>query len=151
MTGATANSDGTSGLVPVPVAGDQNKYLRGDGTWANPTATLQSQIDTLIGNDLNKSVREIAFSEVSKIVNGAPSQFDTLKEISDWIDSHDTIIDVADATLRLKAVEDTVFGNGSSINGLVNDVEDIQGDITTINTNITNIEASIRWKDLVEE
>lgn len=33
MTGATASTDGISGLVPVPVAGDQNKFLRGDGTW----------------------------------------------------------------------------------------------------------------------
>lgn len=34
MTGATETSDGTSGLVPAPEQGDQNKFLRGDGTWA---------------------------------------------------------------------------------------------------------------------
>lgn len=33
MTGATASTSGRSGLVPVPAAGDQNKFLRGDGTW----------------------------------------------------------------------------------------------------------------------
>lgn len=33
MQGATAAAAGTSGLVPVPVAGDQTKFLRGDGTW----------------------------------------------------------------------------------------------------------------------
>ena len=33
MTGATAQAAGSSGLVPVPQAGDQNKFLRGDGTW----------------------------------------------------------------------------------------------------------------------
>ena len=32
MDGATADLDGTSGLVPMPRAGDQLKYLRGDGT-----------------------------------------------------------------------------------------------------------------------
>ena len=32
MTGATEDTDGTSGLVPVPAAGDQLKFLRGDGT-----------------------------------------------------------------------------------------------------------------------
>lgn len=32
MTGATENTSGTSGLVPVPAAGDQLKFLRGDGT-----------------------------------------------------------------------------------------------------------------------
>jgi hypothetical protein len=36
MTGATASTDGTSGLVPAPDAGDQDKFLKGDGTWTNP-------------------------------------------------------------------------------------------------------------------
>lgn len=34
MTGASAEEAGTSGFVPAPAAGDQNKFLRGDGTWA---------------------------------------------------------------------------------------------------------------------
>jgi len=34
MTGASAGSAGTKGLVPAPAAGDQGKFLRGDGTWA---------------------------------------------------------------------------------------------------------------------
>lgn len=54
MTGATAGDAGTSGLVPAPAAGDQAKFLQGDGTWANPTAatawgnitgTLSNQTD----------------------------------------------------------------------------------------------------------
>lgn len=36
MTGATAAADGTSGLVPAPLKGDQNKFLRADGTWVAP-------------------------------------------------------------------------------------------------------------------
>lgn len=34
MTGASAGAAGTAGLVPAPAAGDQEKFLRGDGTWA---------------------------------------------------------------------------------------------------------------------
>lgn len=34
MTGATASTAGASGLVPVPAAGDQDKFLKGNGTWA---------------------------------------------------------------------------------------------------------------------
>lgn len=34
MTGATESSDGVSGFVPIPRAGEQNYFLRGDGTWA---------------------------------------------------------------------------------------------------------------------
>ena len=33
MQGATASADGVSGLVPKPEAGDQDKFLRGDGMW----------------------------------------------------------------------------------------------------------------------
>lgn len=40
MTGASAGDAGTSGLVPAPAAGDQAKFLQGDGTWANPTAAV---------------------------------------------------------------------------------------------------------------
>lgn len=35
MVGATADTAGEHGLVPAPAAGDQNKYLRGDGTWSD--------------------------------------------------------------------------------------------------------------------
>ena len=40
MVGATATKAGESGLVPAPAAGDQNKFLKGDGTWAEiPSGT----------------------------------------------------------------------------------------------------------------
>jgi hypothetical protein len=35
MVGATTGADGLSGLVPQPLAGDEVKWLRGDGTWAS--------------------------------------------------------------------------------------------------------------------
>lgn len=34
FTGATSKKAGTNGLVPAPSAGDEMKFLRGDGTWA---------------------------------------------------------------------------------------------------------------------
>ena len=38
MTGATANTAGTSGSVPAPSAGDHEKFLKGDGTWGEVKA-----------------------------------------------------------------------------------------------------------------
>jgi hypothetical protein len=35
--GATSSTAGEKGMVPTPTAGDNNKFLRGDGTWSNPT------------------------------------------------------------------------------------------------------------------
>lgn len=37
--GATETSDGTPGMVPAPLAGQQNQYFRGDGTWQTPPDT----------------------------------------------------------------------------------------------------------------
>ena len=34
LIGATSGSAGAAGLAPAPAAGDQTKFLRGDGTWA---------------------------------------------------------------------------------------------------------------------
>lgn len=39
FTGASAESAGSDGLVPGPVAGDQDKFLKADGTWAVPVDT----------------------------------------------------------------------------------------------------------------
>lgn len=46
MTGATPDVEGTSGLVPVPAAGDQDKFLKADGTWGTPTDTKYSEATT---------------------------------------------------------------------------------------------------------
>jgi hypothetical protein len=39
MRGANSSSAGEIGLVPKPSAGDNNRYLRSDGTWAVPPDT----------------------------------------------------------------------------------------------------------------
>lgn len=38
FTGATASTDGVQGLVPGPLAGDEAKVLKGDGTWGEAAA-----------------------------------------------------------------------------------------------------------------
>lgn len=43
---ASASAAGTTGLVPAPAAGDQAKYLRGDGTWGIVTASKQISFAT---------------------------------------------------------------------------------------------------------
>ena len=46
MTGATSGTAGTAGIVPAPAAGDQNKVLKGDGTWgASPDGPLVAYMD----------------------------------------------------------------------------------------------------------
>ena len=42
--GATASAAGGSGLVPAPASGENDEYLRGDGTWATPPNTTYSNM-----------------------------------------------------------------------------------------------------------
>ena len=37
--GASVSNDGSSGLVPKPIIGNQSCFLKGDGTWSTPTDT----------------------------------------------------------------------------------------------------------------
>lgn len=98
MVGATASTDGVGGTVPAPLAGDQNKFLRGDATWvvvneftpthAQELAQLRTDVNGILGDDAGLSMRQVAANEVAKIVNNAPGDLDTLKEIADWIADH---------------------------------------------------------------
>lgn len=49
FNGATSSAAGTTGLVPQPVAGDQDKFLKGDGTWATVAAgSSQNLFETFV-------------------------------------------------------------------------------------------------------
>ena len=56
-------------------------------------AANEGKLTTLIGDvegDDAKSVRAISAEEVAKIVADAPEAYDTLKELADWLASHET-------------------------------------------------------------
>lgn len=71
-----------------------------------------AQASTLVGEDASKSARAIAAEEVAKIVDGADSSFDTLKEIADWISGHKT--DAASMNSAIKSLEAIVKGIGGT-------------------------------------
>jgi len=48
MTGASAGAPGTAGRVPAPASGDNTKYLKGDGSWADPNVSAVSGYDLFI-------------------------------------------------------------------------------------------------------
>ena len=79
-------------------------------------ALIQGNADAiavLVGEDAGKSARAIAAAEVTKIVAGADADFDTLKEIADWIMSDTTgaasmTADIAALEAKLAGVDETV-------------------------------------------
>lgn len=140
MKGATASANGEAGLVPVPTQGQQDLFLRGDGTWADPTAELSATVTTLVGEDTGISAREIAKSEVQKIVDGAPEALDTLKEIATWIENHESTVNLLDLNNKVTNLNDIVIngvkGDGGEITtpSLISQVGDLKTDLTKLNT-----------------
>lgn len=101
MRGATASADGESGLVPAPPKGNEEKFLKGDGSWSSilfptyPLASsslngLMSRTDKAklngIENGANKTIVDDTLSDTStnpvqnKIVKG---EIDRAKNIAD--------------------------------------------------------------------
>lgn len=69
FVGSSSSSNGKAGLVPAPMAGEENKFLRGDGTWADPVVS---------GEVANTTVYQVIAQEgeskenaIIRIVNGA--------------------------------------------------------------------------------
>lgn len=54
--GATASADGASGLVPQPLAGDQDKVLKGDGTWGNAPIPNLGTASRAVVTDSDKKI-----------------------------------------------------------------------------------------------
>lgn len=133
MVGAKDDANGLSGLVPPPKAGDNKLYLRGDATWANPTAAVELVLDTLVGKDTGKSIREISKEEVLKVVDGASEKFDTFKEIETWIENNHNASDIIKLDNRVTKLEGTV---GDSTKGLVKDVTDLKTFSEKVNTTL---------------
>lgn len=95
FVGATASQAGAKGLVPAPSAGDQNKYLRGDGTWhtvsggggggGNYSRTLiyDSGSDTspaAMGTPINFLEPISSFDELQVLYNSVPDGGLTVSE-----------------------------------------------------------------------
>lgn len=154
MTGASAEEDGQGGLVPVPVKGEQNLFLGGDGTWKNPTAELEvtvgnlsktldtavADIEAIFGADSGSSMRavatEVTNAAITALVNDAPEAFNTLKEIADWITGdHEGGVDAADLITDVANIKD-ILNNATT--GLVKRVASLE---TTTNNLTTAVNA----------
>lgn len=75
MTGATADADGVSGVVPAPAAGDEGKFLRGDGTWGNidiPEGGIdQDELQSAVNDALEQAKAGLLVFEDSYVDNTA--------------------------------------------------------------------------------
>ena len=83
MEGAEREKDGKSGLVPIPHAGNEQKYLRGDGTWQSPKETDNFNVatqeqDGLLSAEDKKKIDEIMEAGTNDIDNIIAGTFEAL-------------------------------------------------------------------------
>ena len=83
-----AEIDADVKVVTDLLASDYSTKAVADTLYAGKA--YENKVDTLVGEDAGVSVRTIAASEVAKVVANADEDFDTLKEIADWIASDST-------------------------------------------------------------
>lgn len=67
MSGATEEAAGTSGLVPAPASGDENKVLRGDGTWSDMAEKANIALDNVTAAGIETAIRWIAPNYSAKV------------------------------------------------------------------------------------
>lgn len=140
------------------------KYVDDKVAAATPDgyAGVKADVTKLVGTDkgedgrANKTVREIASEEVAKIVNGAPEAYDTLKEVSDWISTHDTDAATMNTQInankaaieKLNGTAETVGSVTNTVNAAIDGALKVDGkdkyalatDLTTANGKITALE-----------
>lgn len=119
MKGATVDVDGVFGLVPTPPKGELNRYLRVDGTWAEPTGDLPS-----------------AGSGGSGLMT--PEQVSQLQQC---------VTNISNLTSSLSSTNTNVTNLSKTVNSLsskhTNDVNNLNGSIGNINKTVNSINEKV--------
>ena len=128
---------GKKGLVPAPKETQQDYYLKGDGTWSNPTAAIEVELITLRQGDKG-SIRSIAADEVVKILGtNVPEKYNTIEKIANWIVENGTSVDSPEGARRLEELEKSVYGDNKTT-GLVAVTSSLQ-EIINGSANVTGL------------
>ena len=108
FTGATSSADGTAGLVIKPSAGDEGKYLKGDGTWATVTSGT-------------------TYSVVTDQADGLAPQLPTVSPTTKYLRGDGTWVTVTSSGSGIALTDLSVVKPNPAANG--------SGDVTYDNTN----------------
>jgi hypothetical protein len=88
FTGATSSADGTSGLVIKPSAGDEGKYLKGDGTWATVTSSgsgiALTDISVVKPNPAANGGGDVTYDNTTGAFTYTPPVIPAAQVQSDW-------------------------------------------------------------------
>ena len=125
MKGATVDVDGVFGLVPTPPKGELNRYLRVDGTWAEPSGDLPSAGSGSSGLMTPDQVKDLQ-NCVTNITNLTNRLSETSTSLSNRITS---------VSNSLSSLSSRHSGDISSLNG---SISSLNGSISTTNQNLNS-------------
>lgn len=111
---------------------------------------FQNWLITLNGSNTapTKSITTLISEEIAKVVANAPASFDTLKEIADWISTHQNDASAMNTaintnTTNITNLTTTVNTNTTNISANANQIHGIKGDIVNINSIINTLSNEI--------
>ena len=99
--------------------------------------SLKNYITTV---DAQKLVK----AEIAKVVNGAPSTFDTLKEIADWIASHPNLDE--NLGTEIETIKEEIETLNTSVGGLTTRVSNVETKASDNATEIEGLKSSVKGK-----
>lgn len=85
FTGASSAADGTAGLVPAPIIGDQSKFLCGDGTWQTVQSGSTYTAGAGINIDANNEISVDTTTIQPKLTAGANISIATVDNVPNTI------------------------------------------------------------------
>lgn len=117
-----------------------NFFLDDKDSLINDTATNKTWLKTLTANATpTKSISTMISEGIAKVVANAPASFDTLKEIADWISTHQNDASAMNTAINTNTTNITnltnkVNTNTTNISTNTTQINGIKGDITSINS-----------------
>lgn len=117
-----------------------NFFLDDKDNLINDTTTNKTWLKTLTANTTpTKSISTMISEGIAKVVANAPASFDTLKEIADWISTHQNDASAMNTAINTNTTNITnlttkVNTNTTNISTNTTQINGIKGDITSINS-----------------
>lgn len=117
-----------------------NFFLDDKDNLITDTTTNKTWLKTLTANTTpTKSISTMISEEIAKVVANAPASFDTLKEIADWISTHQNDASAMNTAINNNTTNITnlttkVDTNTTNISTNTTQISGIKGDITSINS-----------------
>ena len=140
MTGATADQNGTHGLVPAPQMGDEKKALLGDGTWGSVDAILtyktKEEYDAAVAND--------EIPDGAKVIK----EYDEEPQMS-IIDVDTTMSDTSENPVQNKVIKKYVDEKQVNIDGITLTLDEAKNVIKLADTLKDKIGSALQPESIV--